>query len=92
MCRRVFRGDVIDGLKRPLRRARGIYLDDSVYDNAEYHVTRNGVDQIAIYELLKEQDIDCDIVSYFSTQSRFFQALGSVLGMKNTFAVVAKKR
>jgi hypothetical protein len=33
-----------------------------------------------------------DIVSYFSTQSRFFQALGSVLGVKNTFAVVAQKR
>jgi SAM-dependent methyltransferase len=89
---RVSRGDVIGGLKRRLRRARGIYLDDSVYDNAEYHVTRNGVDQIAICELLKERDIDCDIVSYFSTQSGFFRALGSVLGMKNTFAVVAKKR
>jgi len=89
---RVFQGDVIGGLKRRLRRARGIYLDDSVHDNVEYHVTRNGVDQYAIYELFTEQDIDCDFVSYFSTQSRLFQILGTALGMKNTFAVVAKKR
>jgi SAM-dependent methyltransferase len=87
---RVFKGDVIGGLKRRLRRARGIYLEDSVHDNAEYHVTRNGVDQYAIHGLFKEQD--SDIVSYFSTQSCFFQTLGTALGMKNTFAVVAQKR
>lgn len=89
---RVFKGDVVGGLKRRLRRARGIYLEDSVHDNADYHVTRNGVDQHAICGLFNEQDIDCDIVSYFSTQSRFFQAFGTALGMKNTFAVVAQKR
>ena len=89
---RVFRGDVIGGLKRRLRRARGIYLEDSLHDNTEYHGTRNGVDQYAICKLCEEQDIDCEIICYFSTQSRLFQALGTVLGMKNTFAVVAQKR
>jgi SAM-dependent methyltransferase len=89
---RVFKGDVIGGIRRRLRRARGIYLEDSVHDNAEYHATRNGVDQHAIYGLFREQNVDCDIVSYFSTQNRFFQSLGTVLGMKNTFAVVAQKR
>ncbi len=49
---RVFKGDVIGGLKRRLRRARGIYLEDSVHDNAEYHVTRNGVDQEAILRIV----------------------------------------
>jgi len=89
---RVFKGDVIDGLKRRLRRARGIYLDDSVHDNAEYHLTRNGIDQNAIDGLLREHDFNCVIVSYFSTQSRLFQPIGTVLGMKNTFAVIAKRR
>ena len=88
---RVFKGDVIDGLKRRLRRAHGIYLEDSIHDNAEYHITRNGVDQEAIYEMFKEHGFDCDIVSYFSTQSRFFQLIGAVLGIKNTFAVIAQK-
>jgi len=89
---RVFKGDVIGGLKRRLRRARGIYLEDSIHDNAEYHVTRNGVDQEAICEMLKEHGFDCNIVSYFSTQDRFFQPIGTVLGIKNTFAIIAQKQ
>ena len=39
-------------LKRDTSISRGIYLENSSYDNAEYHVTRNGVDQNAIYDLL----------------------------------------
>jgi len=89
---RVFRGDVIGGLKRRVRRARGIYLDDSDADNTEYHVTRNGVDQEAIRKLFEEMGWDCSIVSYFSTQGSLFQPIGSMLGMKNTFAIIAQKR
>jgi SAM-dependent methyltransferase len=89
---RIFKGDLLGGLRRRIRRSRGIYLEDSVYDNAEYHVTRNGVDQDAIRGLLKERGFDCDIVSYFSTLSRLFQPIGSLFGMKNSFAVVAQKR
>ena len=89
---RVFKVDAIGGLKRRLRRAKGVYLEDSVHDNAEYHVTRNGVDQEAIYGFFKDKGFNCKIVTYFSTQSRFFQPLGTVLGIKNTFAVVAQKR
>jgi len=89
---RVLKGDVTGGLRRRIRRSRGIYLEDSVHDNAEYHATRNGVDQDAIRLLLEEVGFDCNIVSYFSTQSRLFQPIGSVLSMKNTFAIVAQKR
>jgi len=89
---RVFKGDVIGGLRRRIRRSRGIYLEDSVHDNAEYHVTRNGVDQDAIRVLFEDQGFDCNIVSYFSTQSRLFQPIGAMLSMKNTFAVLAQKR
>ncbi len=88
---RIFKGDVIGGIKRRIRRSRGIYLEDSFHDNAEYHVTRNGVDQDAIDKLLKELGFDCTIISYFSTQSRLFQPIGDVLGVKNTFAAIAKK-
>ena len=91
-CWRVSKGDVIGGLMRRIRRSRGIYFEDSVHDNAEYHVTRNGVDQDAISRLLEKQGFDCNIASYFSTQSRLFQPLGAMLRMKNTFAVLAQKR
>lgn len=89
---RIFKGDIVGGLRRRLRRSRGVYLEDSVHDNAEYHVTRNGVDQDAIYGFFKEQGFDCDIVRYFSTQSRLFQTMGTTLGLKNTFAVIARRQ
>jgi len=88
---RVFKHDIIGGLKRRLRRSRGIYIEGSVHDNTEYHVTRNGVDQDAIYGILTGQDFNCTIIPYFSTQSCFFQPIGTIFGVKNTFAVVAQK-
>jgi len=89
---RIFKGDVVAGLLRRIRRGRGIYYEDSVHDNAEYHVTRNGVDQDSIRALFEAAGADCSIVSYFSTQSRLFQPIGAWLGMRNTFAVVAQRR
>ena len=88
---RVFRGDVIGGLKRRIRRNRGIYLDNCPQDNAEYHVMRGGVDQEAIYELFKQSGFECEILRYFSTQSFIWQFMGTTLGIKNTFAIVASK-
>jgi SAM-dependent methyltransferase len=87
---RVFKGDLLGGLKRRIRRSHGIFLEDSVYDNVEYHIARNGVDQDAIYGLFREQGFDCSVIRYFSTQSRLFQWLGSALGVKNTFGIIAK--
>ena len=88
---RLHKGDVVGGLKRRLRRRRGIYVEDSMYDNAEYHVTRNGVDQDAIFRLFREHGFDCRIIRYFSTQSRFFQPIGTALNAENTFAVIARR-
>jgi SAM-dependent methyltransferase len=92
---RVFQGDLWGGLKRRLRRSHGVLddspLDASVYDYAEYHVVRNGVDQDAIAALLKATGFECKIIRYFSTQSRVFQPLGAALGVKNTFAIVARR-
>ncbi len=62
-----------------------------MHDNAEYHVVRNGVDQDAIARWFDTEGFDCEIVSYFSTQSSLFQPIGSTLGFDNTFAVVAKR-
>jgi len=88
---RVFGGDLVRGFKRRVRRGRGIYLHDSLEDNAEYHVIRNGVDQDAITNLLKEKGFDCNLVHYFSTQSRIFQPIGASLSIKNTFAMIARR-
>jgi SAM-dependent methyltransferase len=88
---RIFKGDVLNGIRRRIRRSHGNYLQDSVPDNTEYHITRNGVDQDAIGRLLQEMGFVCNIVPYFSTQSRVFQPIGALCGVTNTFAVVAQR-
>ena len=88
---RLFQGDVIGGIRRRLRRNRGVFLDIPE-DNTEYHYLRGGVDQDAIVELFKELGFDCDITRYFSTDGAVWQHLGDFLGMENKFAVVARER
>jgi SAM-dependent methyltransferase len=89
---RVFKGDVIGGIQRRVRRSRGIYYDDCPQDNAEYHVVRGGVDQNAIAELFKESGFECQIIPYFATQSRFWQPIGSSIKANNMFSIVARKK
>ena len=84
---RVFKGDVIKGVKRRMRRYRGIYLDECPADNVEYHVVRNGVDQDAIRDL-RQLGLECKVIRYFSTQSRLWQLMGTALGVDNTFGIV----
>ncbi|MBA2380335.1 MAG: class I SAM-dependent methyltransferase [Blastocatellia bacterium] len=87
---RVFKGDVFGGLLRRLRRARGIYIEDSKFDNAEYHVTRNGVDQEAICKFFDEAGFEYRLITYFSSQSSLFQPLGEKLNMHNSFGIIAR--
>lgn len=88
---RLTRGDVWEGLKRHIRRKCGVYLDNSIHDNTEYHVMREGVDQDAIANLFREHKFKCEVVRYFSTQSGAFQAMGDAIGVTNTFAIIAQK-
>lgn len=82
------KGDVLAGIQRRLRRQRGVFTD-SVHDNTEYHVVRDGVDQDQIAKLCRSMGFECEIHKYFSTQSRLMQPLGAALNLANTFAVIA---
>ncbi len=88
---RAFQGDYVRGLKTRFRRIRGTYIPGSVEDDAEYHVTRNGVDQHAIAGCMESSGFSWEIIPYFSTQSRMFQAIGEFLCIENTFGIVAQK-
>ncbi len=88
---RISEGDVIGGLKRRLRRRRGVYSDESPEDNFEYHVVRSGVDQEAIRDLFGRLGLECEIVRYFSTHGRIWQTVGTALGVMNTFGLMAKR-
>jgi SAM-dependent methyltransferase len=88
---RLFQGNYLQGLRTRIRRLQGIYVPGSKEDDAEYHVTRNGVDQDAIAQLLSSENFTYEIIRYFSTQSSLFQHLGSFLGVENTFAIIAQR-
>jgi len=88
---RIFKGDVLGGLKRRLRRSRGIYLEDAMEDQAEYHAVRGGLDQDAIARLLDERGFSCELVTYYATQSSLFQPVGAALGIRNMFSIIARK-
>lgn len=88
---RLRRPDVLEGIGRRLRRMRGIYLDDSIHDNVEYHITRAGVDQDAIAKMLQLNGMQVEVHRYWSTQSALFQRLGTLLGLENSFGIFAQK-
>jgi SAM-dependent methyltransferase len=92
LCWRLLKGDVWGGLKRHLRRSRGVFLPDLAHDNAEYHAIRKGVDEEAISRLFEASGFHCEIVKYFSTQSSLCQPIGGALGMKNTFGIIARRK
>ncbi len=89
---RLFQGNYMRGLQTRMRRLTGNYRDDLAADTAEYHVVRNGVDQLALQRFFTEAGFDCSIHTYWSTQSTFFQRLGQRLQCANTFGVLAQKK
>jgi len=90
-CWRMFQGNYLEGLKTRIRRMRGVYIPGSNADDAEYHATRNGVDQDAIAVLFQSQGFSCEVIRYFSTQGGILQVVGCYLGIENTFAIIAQK-
>lgn len=84
------KGDMNSGIKRRLRRQRGVF-SDLAHGNTEYHVVRDGVDQDQIAALCKSLGFECEIHKYFSTQSRVIQPVGAALNLANTFAVIAHR-
>lgn len=88
---RLFQGNYIRGFKTRLRRLTGTYRTDLPEDIVEYHIVRNGVDQVAIQRLFEAEGFTCEIQGYWSSQSSLFQHWGSKWGLANTFAVVATR-
>jgi SAM-dependent methyltransferase len=88
---RGFQGDFLRGLKTRWRRVAGKYRDDLAEDTAEYHVVRNGVDHIALKTLLEAEGFVCELRPYWSTQSTFFQRIGTRTKLLSNFALIAKK-
>ena len=85
---RATKGDLKRGLRTRVRRARGIY-EDRPEDMAEYHVVRDGVDELALIRTLTPRFSRVTIDRYWSTQSLTLARAVSPIGLVNTFGLTA---
>lgn len=89
---RVFQGKYSQGLSTRIRRLRGVYDESKPSDLVEYHVVREGVDEVALEDTLRRSFEAVELFPYWSTQSRLLQALGERSSMKTNFGVIATGR
>lgn len=86
---RVTRGSLLSGARTQLRRMR-CGLDGSLpADITEYHVLRQGVDELALADLLRADFGHVELFRYWSTQAAPLQRLGEKLRWRNTFGIEA---
>jgi SAM-dependent methyltransferase len=89
---RITQGEFKRGLKTRMRRLTGKFNKSEPSDMVEYHVVRQGIDDLALRELLVSRFQDVEIDRYFSTQSPTFQAIGSKYLPDNTFGIKGRCR
>lgn len=71
------------------RRARGVHDPTNPADMVEYHVVRDGVDEHAVRDVLRDRFDKVELLPYWSNQLRLVQHLGERLHLANTFGVLA---
>ena len=86
---RLGRGDLRQGFASLGRRIEKKYDESNARDMIEYHVVRDGVDELAIQEQLAPHFESVGIVKYWSTPAPLAQWAGERLHWANTFAFLA---
>ena len=89
---RLAQGEVRRGLATRWRRLRGEWSETEESDLVEYHVVRDGVDELALAGALEELFADVDLVTYWSTQSPVLQRLFQRLDPPSEFGIAATGR
>ena len=89
---RLTEGRILEGIGNRIRRTRGIFLENNVDDQGEYHFHRNGVDSDEIVSQLRPDFAQTEIEIYFSSHARMAQWLGERLRIRSTFGIVATGR
>jgi SAM-dependent methyltransferase len=87
---RLNQGNWRQGAATILRRLRGTHDPANPADMVEYHVVRNGVDELAVVSLLENRFEAVSMITYWSNQLGLVQRLGDRLRLENTFGVVAR--
>ncbi|MGH3870145.1 MAG: class I SAM-dependent methyltransferase [Pseudonocardiaceae bacterium] len=89
---RLPQGEFRRGLATTGRRLQGELDETKISDMVEYHVVRDGVDEVALQELLRPHFAAVQLVTYWSTQADWMQAVGSRVGPQTTFGLIARHR
>jgi hypothetical protein len=86
---RLGQGKLRTGMASLSRRMRHALDESKPGDMVEYHVMRDGVDEVAIDDELATRFDSVEVLRYWSNQSRAGQQLGDRLGWANTFCIRA---
>ncbi|GJF13874.1 hypothetical protein NGTWS0302_05350 [Mycolicibacterium cyprinidarum] len=89
---RVTQGEFRRGVATRWRRLRGVYSETESSDLVEYHVVRQGVDDLTLTQTLSCRFDSVDVDRYFSTQSPPLQSVCEKFFPPNTFGIVARDR
>jgi trans-aconitate methyltransferase len=89
---RLGQGHVLRGIATRVRRLRGILDESDPSDMTEYHVVRNGLDDLALLSALRHHFDHVEVVRYWSTQAGPLQHLGDRLHLGGTFGLRARGR
>lgn len=89
---RLAQGNVRRGLSTRWRRVRGEWSETEASDLVEYHVVRDGVDELALEAELGQWFDDVEVLPYWSTQSPFFQRLLAPAHIGSDFCLIARSR
>lgn len=81
--------DIRRGINTRIRRLKGEFNED---DLVEYHVVRDGVDDVLLEDALKRRFADVQVDRYFSTFMPLLQRVGTKYFPANTFGLVARGR
>lgn len=87
---RLSKGNYVQGVRTRLRRLRREYDEQNREDMVEYHVIRAGVDHNRILAVLSPLFQTLSVIPYWSTQPALGQRLGELLGIQNSFCVLAR--
>jgi SAM-dependent methyltransferase len=86
---RLGQGQVRAGFSAMLRRIRGAYPQSHGEEIAYHHVVRNGVDEVAIRDLLVHRFREVEVLTYWSNHLSAVRRTAELAGLRNTFAVRA---
>jgi SAM-dependent methyltransferase len=89
---RLGQGNYARGLATRLRRVRGEWSDTEASDLVEYHVMRDGCDELALEQELSARYADVEVFTYWATQGPLLQRALAPLGLRTEFGLIARGR